>query len=317
MIARAPLALPAFAAEVAEGLLNCPKSLPCKLFYDSAGSVLFEEITRLPEYYLTRAELEILRASASEIANAAGPGVTVVELGSGTAVKTCTLLHGISRRQMRVPYFPVDISPAALNLARRRVEAQCDQVSVHPVIADFSEGFTFLRKIPERKLVLYLGSSIGNFDPEAAVEMLSQIREQLTPGDSLLLGTDLVKATSILLPAYDDAQGITSQFNKNILRRLNRELGANFDLEFFRHIASWNPAESRMEIYLESLRPQIVNLGMLALRIRFATGERIHTENSYKYTLAMVKDLLEAAGFTLAHTWFDHRKWFALHLAPI
>jgi L-histidine N-alpha-methyltransferase len=317
MIARAPIALPAFAADVAEGLLSRPKSLPCKLFYDNAGSVLFEEITRLPEYYLTRAELEILSASASEVASAAGSGVTVVELGAGTAVKTSTLLRGISRRQMRVPYFPVDISPAALNVARQRVEEQCPQVSVHPVIADFGEGFAFLRNIPGRRLVLYLGSSIGNFDPEAAVEMLLQIRAQLAPGDSLLLGTDLVKAESILVPAYDDAQGITAQFNKNILRRLNRELGANFDLEFFRHVAIWNPSQSRMEIYLESLQPQIVNLGMLSLRVKFAEGERIHTENSYKYTLAMVKDLLGAAGFALAHTWFDDRKWFALHLAHV
>jgi len=271
----------------------------------------------LPEYYLTRTELEILRASATEIANAAGTGVTAVELGSGTAVKTCILLHGLSRRQMRVPYFPVDISPAALNSARQRVEEQCSRVSVHPVIADFGEGFTFLRRIPGRKLVLYLGSSIGNFDPEAAVQLLSQIREQLTPGDSLLLGTDLVKPESILVPAYDDAQGITAQFNKNILRRLNRELGADFDLEFFRHIAIWNPEQSRMEMYLESLRSQIVNLGMLDVPIPFLTGERIHTENSYKYTLAMVEDLLEGAGFKLTHTWFDERKWFALHLAQM
>jgi L-histidine Nalpha-methyltransferase len=317
MIARAPIALPGFSAEVAEGLLRRPKSLPCKLFYDSAGSVLFEEITRLPEYYLTGAELEILNASGSEIASAAGSGITVVELGSGTAVKTSTLLRGISRRQLRVPYFPVDISPAALNVARQRVEAQCSQVSAHPVIADFGEGFAFLRRIPGRKLVLYLGSSIGNFDPEAAVEMLSQIREQLAGGDALLLGTDLVKAESILVPAYDDAQGITAQFNKNILRRLNRELSADFDLEFFRHIANWNPVQSRMEIYLESLQPQSVNLGMLSLRIQLGAGERIHTENSYKYTLAMVKDLLESAGFELARTWFDRRKWFALHLAHV
>ena len=317
MIARAPVALPAFAADVAEGLLSCPKSLPCKLFYDSAGSVLFEEITRLPEYYLTRAESEILCASAPEIANAAGAGVTVVELGSGTAVKTSTLLRGICRRQMRVPYFPVDISPAALNLAQQRVEEQCSQASVHPVIADFSEGFTFLRRIPGRKLVLYLGSSIGNFNPGAAVEMLRAIREELTPGDFLLLGTDLVKAEAILVLAYDDAQGITAQFNKNILRRLNRELGADFDLEFFHHIAGWNPEQSRMEIYLESLRPQTVSIRMLALRVHFAAGERIHTENSYKYTLATVKGLLEAAGFELTHTWFDARKWFALHLAQM
>jgi L-histidine Nalpha-methyltransferase len=315
MIARSPIALPAFAADVAEGLLSYPKTLPCKLFYDSEGSALFEEITCLPEYYLTRAELEILRVSGAEIAAAAGPSVTVVELGSGTAAKTCTLLHGISRRQIRVPYFPVDISPSALNVARQRVEEECRQVSVHPVIADFGEGFAFLRNIPGRKMVLYLGSSIGNFDPEPAAEMLTQIRAQLAPGDSLLLGTDLVKAESILVPAYDDAQGITSQFNKNILRRLNRELGANFDLDFFRHIARWNPAQSRMEILLESLRPQIVTLRTLGLRAQFATGERIHTENSYKYTPAMVQNLLEAAGFKLAQSWMDNRDWFALHLA--
>ena len=317
MIARVPLALPAFAAEVAEGLLSSPKSLPCKLFYDSAGSVLFEEITRLPEYYLTRAELEILSASAGEIAEAAGSGVTVVELGSGTAAKTCTLLHGISRRQLRVPYFPVDISPAALDLARQRVVEDCQQVSVHPVIADFGDGFEFLRRIPGRRLVLYLGSSIGNFDPEAATEMLTRVREQLNSGDSLLLGTDLAKAGSILVPAYDDAQGITAQFNKNILRRLNRELGADFDLDFFEHLAIWNPAQSRMEIYLESLQPQIVLLRLPEMRIQLAAGERIHTENSYKYTLPMVRDLLENAGFALVKSWFDSRKWFALHLAKV
>jgi L-histidine Nalpha-methyltransferase len=315
MIARSPVILPGFAADVADGLLSYPKSLPCKLFYDSAGSVLFEAITRLPEYYLTRTELEILRVNASEIAAAAGHGVTVVELGSGTAAKTCTLLHGISGRQLRVPYFPVDISPAALSHARQRVESECPQVSVHPVIADFSEGFDFLRGIPGRKLVLYLGSSIGNFDREAAVEMLAEIRDQLAPGDSLLLGTDLVKSESILVPAYDDPQGITAQFNKNILRRLNRELLANFDLEFFEHLAIWNPVESRMEMYLVSLRPQTVELKALALCIPFEGTERIHTENSYKYTLPMVNDLLESTGFTLAHTWSDPRNWFALHLA--
>jgi len=317
MIARAPVALPAYAADVAEGLLRSPKSLPCKLFYDNAGSILFEEITRLPEYYLTRAELEILRLNAPEIAEAAGAGITVVELGSGTAVKTCTLLHGICRRQLRIPYFPVDISSAALSQARQRVEEQCSQVSVHPVVADFSEGFDFLRRIPGHKLVLYLGSSIGNFDPEAAVEMLQQIRAQLALGDSLLLGTDLVKSASVLVPAYDDAQGITAQFNKNILRRLNRELGANFNLESFQHLAKWNPVQSRMEIYLESEPSQTVHLRSLALDIHFSAGERIHTENSYKYTLAMVNDLLEAGGFTLTQTWFDPCKWFALHLANI
>ena len=317
MIARELITLPAYAVEVQEGLTNYPKSLPCKLFYDSPGSALFEEITGLPEYYLTRTELEILGDRAGEMAGAAGAGVTVVELGAGTAAKTCTLLQALSQRQIRVPYFPVDISPAAINEARERVELQCPRVSVRPVVADFSRGFGFLRGIPGKKLVLYLGSSIGNFDPAAAVEMLTQIRLQLAAQDAMLLGTDLVKDQSILLPAYDDAQGVTAQFNKNILHRLNRELGADFDLDFFRHIASWNPRESRMEIYLESLRPQAVELPLLNLRVKFANGERIHTENSYKYTLEMVENMLEPARFTLTRTWFDKRRWFALHLARV
>jgi L-histidine Nalpha-methyltransferase len=225
MIARELIALPSFTRDVEEGLSGSPKTLPCKLFYDQAGSALFEQITALPEYYLTRTELEILRDRGGEIVQEVRPGVTVVELGSGTAAKTTTLLQAFSRRQLRVPYVPVDISPAALAEARERVELQCPRVSVRPVVADFSHGFAFLRSIPGRKLVLYLGSSIGNFDPGPAVEMLRQIHDQLDTGDALLLGTDLVKDPAILVPAYDDAQGVTALFDKNILAHLNRELG--------------------------------------------------------------------------------------------
>ncbi|HTA25628.1 MAG TPA: L-histidine N(alpha)-methyltransferase [Terriglobales bacterium] len=317
MIARELISLPSFAEDVELGLSSSPKTLPCKLFYDQAGSALFEQITRLPEYYPTRTELEILRDRGGEIANQVRPGVTVVELGSGTATKTTTLLQAFSRRQLRVPYFPVDISPAALAEARMRVESQCPRVSVRPVVADFSHGFDFLRDIPGRKLVLYLGSSIGNFDPGPAVAMLSQIRSQLAVGDALLLGTDLVKDPSILVPAYDDAQGVTEQFDKNILARLNRELGANFNLDFFRHIAIWNAEQSRMEISLVSLRPQLVDLGLLNRQVRFANGERIHTESSYKYTMPMVREMLERSGFSLDATWFDRQTWFALHLARV
>lgn len=317
MIAREVVALPQYGEEVAERLLSLPKSLPCKLFYDAAGSALFEEITDLPEYYLTRTELAILRDRADEMACAAGPGVTVVELGAGTAAKTCTLLKALARRQMRVSYVPVDISPAALREARERVQSQLRPVLVRPVVADFSQGFCFLRAISGRKLVLYLGSSIGNFDPEAAVKMLGEIRAELRAGDALLLGTDLVKDESILVPAYDDAQGVTERFNKNILCRLNRELGAHFELDFFRHVAWWNGEQSRIEIYLESLRAQTVALRSLNLRVRLASGERIHTENSYKYTMPMVRAMLEPAGFALERTWFDKQKWFALHLARV
>ena len=187
---------------------------------------------------------------------------------------------------MRVNYFPVDISPAALAAAQKRVVDECPAVLVHPVIADFSNGFNFLQNISGRKLVLYLGSSIGNFDWSDAVALLRKVQGRLSPGDALLLGTDMVKPAEILLPAYDDAQGVTAEFNKNILRRLNREFDGDFDLDSFRHIAEWNPAKSRMEIFLESTRPQIALLRTLGLRVKLAAGERIHTENSYKYTLA-------------------------------
>jgi L-histidine Nalpha-methyltransferase len=317
MIAREVVALPQYAEEVTEGLLSQPKSLPCKLFYDAAGSALFEEITELPEYYLTRTELAILRDRADEMARAAGQNVTVVELGAGTAAKTCTLLEALARRQICVPYVPVDISPAALGEARARVQSQLRSVLVRPIVADFSQGFGFLRKIPGRKLVLYLGSSIGNFDPGSAVRMLGQIRAELQAGDALLLGTDLAKNPSILVPAYDDTQGVTERFNKNILCRLNRELGANFDLDFFRHIALWNRRQSRMEIYLETMRPQTATLSLLNLQVKLANGERIHTENSYKYTIPMVRALVKPAGFVLEQTWFDKQKWFALHLARV
>lgn len=317
VILREVVALPQYAGEVAEGLLSQPKTLPCKLFYDATGSALFEEITELPEYYLTRTELSILKNRADEMARAIGPGVSVVELGAGTAAKTCTLLDALARRQMRVSYVPVDISPAALREARDRVQSQLGLVSVRPMVADFSAGFGFLRTIPGRKLVLYLGSSIGNFDPDAAVAMLGQIRAELSADDALLLGTDLVKSKSVLVPAYDDARGITERFNKNILCRLNHELGANFNLDSFRHVAIWNGKQSRMEIYLESLRDQTVNLRSLDLRIRLANEERIHTENSYKYTMRMVRAMLKPAEFTLERTWFDEQKWFALHLARV
>lgn len=317
MIARELIAVPAFASDVELGLSITPKSLPAKLFYDQRGSELFEEITRLPEYYLTRTELQILRDHAGEMIAAAGDSAAIVELGSGSATKTCTLLQAIARRQMRVRFYPVDISPAALSEARDRVKAEVERASVQPVLADFSQGFGFLRDIPGRKLVLYLGSSIGNFDPDAAIEMLSQIGDQLSPGDALLLGTDMVKSASLLVPAYNDAQGVTAEFNKNMFHRLNRELGANFDLSAFRHIAVWNGRRSRMEIYLESARPQVVEIPLLQMRVKFAAGERIHTENSYKYTMGMVEGMLHDAGFALEKSWFDRRKWFGLHLARV
>jgi len=315
--ARELIALPDYADEVVRGLLSRQKTLPCKLFYDDVGSELFERITELPEYYPTRTELEILQSSSPQIAETAGPGASIVELGAGMATKTGTLLRVFARRQMRVKYFPVDISPAALAGAQKRVREDCPAAQVRPVVADFSNGFTFLQEISGRKLVLYLGSSIGNFDGRDAVALLRKVQRHLFPGDALLLGTDMVKPAEILVPAYDDAQGITAEFDKNILRRLNREFDGDFDLDSFRHIAEWNAAKSRMEIYLESTRPQTAVLRSLGLKVTLAAGERIHTENSYKYTLSMVERMLCASGFRLEKTWYDRRRWFGLHLARV
>jgi dimethylhistidine N-methyltransferase len=246
-----------------------------------------------------------------------GSPVSIIELGAGTATKTGTLLRAFARRQMRVKYFPVDISPAALAEAKKRIREACPGALVRPVVADFSNGFNFLTSIPGRKLVLYLGSSIGNFDWSDATGMLRKVHEHLSPGDALLLGTDMVKSPEILVPAYDDAQGVTSEFDKNILVRLNRELDGDFDLPSFRHVAEWNPMRSRMEIYLESLRAQAVTLRMAGMKVKFDAGERIHTENSYKYTLQMVESMLCVSGFKLERSWFDRREWFGLHLARV
>ena len=317
MIAHELIAIPDYAPEVARGLTARPKTLPCKLFYDERGSALFEEITRLPEYYLTRTELEILRQYSRDMAEAAGSSITVVELGAGTATKTSTLLQAIGRRQMRIKYLPVDISPSALAEAKKQVRQELPGAWIQPVIADFAHGFEFLSKIPGRKLVLYLGSSIGNFDYGNAISFLRDVRSQLSPGDALLLGTDMVKSPDTLVPAYDDAQGVTAEFNKNILCRLNRELGADFELSSFRHIAEWNPRGSRMEIFVESTRAQRVTIQLLNAKMDFAAGERIHTENSYKYTMEMVERMLCVSGFRLEKSWFDERKWFGLHLARV
>lgn len=317
MIAQEPVPLPPYVDEVVLGLTSRPKTLPCKLFYDDRGSQLFEEITRLPEYYPTRTEFEILQDSAKQIVEAAGPPVSIVELGAGTATKTGALLRAFAGRQMRVKYFPVDISVGALADAKLRIEEECASVVVSPVVADFSDGFRFLSDIPGRKLVLYLGSSIGNFEWNDSIGMLRKVRERLMPGDALLLGTDMVKPAEILVPAYDDAQGITAQFNKNILVRLNRELGADFDVDAFRHVAEWAPSRSRMEIFLETTRPQKVTLRMARLPVQFRAGERIHTENSHKYTREMVERMLCVSGFKLEKTWFDRRQWFGLNLARV
>ena len=308
---------PAMAREVRDGLSAIPKRLPCKLLYDDVGSALFEQITDLPEYYLTRTERAIFEDYASEMLEAAGPSLTLVELGAGTANKTRILIEELLQRQTRALFYPIDVSPAALNEAVTQMAAQFPQLRVNPIVADYSGGVPALSRISGRKLVLFIGSSIGNYDPPEAIAMLRRIRRSLRAGDALLLGTDLAKSGKILVPAYDDAQGVTAEFNKNILARINRELDADFNLDAFKHIAELNKRCSRMEIYLESMTAQSVFIPAIDMDVHFAAGERIHTENSYKYTDEMVNQILNEAGFKLERTWSDPKRWFGVHLARV
>ncbi|HZD30233.1 MAG TPA: L-histidine N(alpha)-methyltransferase, partial [Candidatus Angelobacter sp.] len=254
---------------------------------------------------------------AAKILDAAGRDLTLVELGAGTAAKTCILIEELLQRQSRALFYPIDVSPSALQLAERQMATQFPQLRVNPIVADYTGGVEALNRISGRKLVLYIGSSIGNFEPDESVRVLRRIRRSLRTGDALLLGTDMVKGRKVLVPAYDDAQGITAQFNKNILVRLNRELDADFDLEAFRHVVVWNRGCSRMEMHLESRGPQSVFLAAIDMDVSFAAGERIHTENSYKYTPGMVETILRDSGFRLEQSWLDRQKWFAVHLARV
>lgn len=311
------LADDATASAVREGLSATPKRLPSWLFYDQAGSALFEQITELQEYYLTRTERAIFETYASEMLQAAGPSLTLVELGAGTATKTCVLIEELLQRQPRALFYPIDVSPSALQEATKQMAQQFPQLRVNPIVADYTGGLEALNRISGRKLVLYIGSSIGNFEPSQAVRILRRIRRSLRSGDALLLGTDFAKSPKVLLPAYNDAQGVTAAFNKNILARLNRELDADFDLDGFRHIALWNKQCSRMEMHLESVSSQHVFLPMLDMDVTFAAGERIHTENSYKYTMELVETILRESGFKLETSWQDRQKWFGVHLARV
>ncbi|MFB3916610.1 MAG: L-histidine N(alpha)-methyltransferase [Terriglobales bacterium] len=310
-------ALPEIAEDVRIGLTSSPKWLSSRLFYDATGSALFEQITRVPEYYLTRTERQILTSNAKAIALHAGTNLTLVELGAGTAEKTRILIASLLRRQLRLDYYPVDVCRDALQVATQSLTAQFPSLRVRPMVADYCCGLNELDRVPGRKLVLYLGSSIGNFEPPAAAALLCNVRASLRPGDALLLGADMVKPTTVLLPAYNDAQGVTARFNKNLLVRTNRELGADFDPKKFRHLVRWNSSSSRIEMHLRSLCEQRVSIAALGLQVRFAPGETIHTENSYKYTAAMLRSILRQGGFALERTWMDERRWFSLCLARV
>ena len=315
------------ASDVRNGLSASRKHLPPWLFYDEAGSRLFDQITLLPEYYLTRTERGILTTHAGAIiARAAKPSgsqsihLRITELGAGSADKTRLLLAAAVASQGTVVYEPVDVSPDALEAARQRIEREIAKVTVAPRMMDYTHG-PKLDLAPigvgERRLVLYIGSSIGNFDPAEAAKLLGRVRAGFNPGDALLLGVDQVKDEATLLAAYDDASGVTAAFNLNLLARLNRELGANFNLAAFKHRVVWNSAESRIEMRLESRTAQRVRLHGLDLEVDFSAGETIHTESSYKYLPGQAEAALTAAGIAPVQTWTDAQGWFAVILGRV
>lgn len=302
----------ALRADVLHGLTRQPKTLPPKWFYDARGSELFEEITRLPEYYPTRAEREILIDRAADIAAASGAR-TLIELGSGSSEKTRHLLDALPRLHT---YVPVDVSESALRGAANALLEERPELSVHALIADFTAKLV-LPDIPGPRLVAFLGGTIGNLLPDERAAFLSSVRSLLSPGDTLLLGTDLVKDEAVLVAAYDDAAGVTAAFNRNVLSVVDRELGADFALDDFEHVARWDPRQEWIEMRLRARRVLTVKIPELDLLVSFEAGEEMRTEVSAKFRVEGVRDELAAADLRLSQWWTDAAGRFALSLATV
>ncbi|CAM5625832.1 Histidine N-alpha-methyltransferase OS=Streptomyces alboniger OX=132473 GN=egtD PE=3 SV=1 [Streptomyces alboniger] len=300
----------ALRTDVLHGLSRTPKTLPPKWFYDARGSALFEEITTLPEYYPTRAEREILVARAAEIAGITGAR-TLIELGSGSSEKTRHLIDAMGSLHT---YVPVDVSESALTGAANTLLAQRPSLDVHALIADFTRGLA-LPGTPGPRLVAFLGGTIGNLLPAERAAFLASVRGLLSPGDALLLGTDLVKDPSVLVSAYDDRSGVTAAFNKNVLAVMDRELGADFDPAAFEHVAVWDEENEWIEMRLRSTAHQTVKISALELAVDFTEGEEMRTEISAKFRRDGVRGELAAAGLHLDHWWTDERGRFALSLS--
>lgn len=307
-----------FHEDVRRGLCASQKWLPPYLFYDEEGGALFDAITRLPEYYPTRTERAIFSSYTQEIVAALFPArpalVSVMELGAGSAEKTQLLLSALAQTGP-TRYLPADVDAAALARAVERLRREVASLVVAPFLGHHEEALGALALSPGARALFFIGSSIGNLSDDEAAALLARVRASLARGDSLLLGADTKKELSILLPAYDDAQGVTAAFNKNLLVRLNRELHADFRVDRFLHQARWNEARSCIEMHLVSRGPQEVRLPALGLTVRFQDGESIHTESSAKYDLPRIDSILVRAGFARAADFWDERRWFGVHVA--
>ena len=297
------------------GLTATPKDIPPKWFYDDRGSALFDEITRLPEYYPTRAERAILRARASEIVERADCD-TLVELGSGTSEKTRALLDAMRDAGTLTRFVPFDVSKQTLHDAAAAIEREYPGVDVQPVVGDFTVDLDTIPK-SGRRLIAFLGGTIGNLLPDARSAFLRDVAAMMQPGDHLLLGTDLVKTLDRLVAAYDDDQGVTAEFNKNVLRVMNRELAASFDPDNFEHVAVWDAQNEWIEMRLRAQRAHVVDVAVLELRVPFERGEEMRTEVSAKFRRERVETELATAGLELVEWWTDDDGDFALSLARL
>lgn len=298
-----------FASSVIEGLSKAQKSLPCRYFYDARGSALFEDITRLPEYYPTRTEARILQDHVDEMVAAIGKDELLVEFGSGSSLKTEILLDRVGPS---VAYVPIDVSEAALADAKERLARRYPMRDVRPIVADFSRTVALPKDLASRrKTGFFPGSTIGNLSPREAEGLLKVFGSALGSASRLIIGVDLKKDPRILVDAYSDAAGITAAFNLNLLRRINRELGANFEECGFRHEAIYDPLKGRIEMHLVSLREQQVEVCGRAFR--FKMNESIHTENSYKYTIEQFREVAHASGWQPNRVWTDTKQQFSVH----
>jgi dimethylhistidine N-methyltransferase len=301
--------------ELREALTWPQKSLPCKYLYDPAGLDLFDQICEVPEYYLTRTETDILQRQGAAILDRCPGPLTLVELGSGSARKTRHLIEPCLARQGELTFCAIDIAPAALQASAHGLLHDYPGLRFVGLAGEFADGLGYLARLPGGpRLVAFLGSTVGNFTPEELADFLRMLRTALRPEDRFLLGFDLRKDAALLVAAYDDAAGVTARFNLNLLARLNREYGADFDLTAFAHRADWNERLGRIEMHLVSRRPQAVPVRGLGLELAFRTGETIHTENCYKHTRDGMRAHLAQHGFEVRGAFTDPREWFCLFL---
>ncbi len=307
--------LASLATEVRSGLSSTPKRIPCRFFYDDAGSKLFEKICELPDYYLTRAEREILQHRAEEIASRFSEPIALVELGSGSSTKTRLLIDALLQCHSALFYTPVDISASILEESALELLGDYEGLEIRAIAGEYQEGLRRLQLETERpKLLIWLGSSIGNLDRAAAGRFMSVLRRSMQAADRLLVGIDLRKDTEVLERAYDDSDGVTALFNKNLLVRINRELGADFDVEAFDFRATYDELRGTVESHLVSRQDQIVTIKELDLRVSVRVDETIHTESSFKYSLREIDSLAKTADLELTARWLDSQERFSLNL---